>query len=250
MRSYRERTAQYVIEGVRFLFSAANAGATIEGLVVCPPLLVSRPAEKLVERLRQEQVPVLRVDEATYVDLARLTEGLGRGVIAVVRQRWRRVDRLDPADLWLAVEDVRSPGNLGSLLRTCVAVGARGVIVVGDADPYDPSAVRATMGAFEGLELVRMPPAALVALVRRSGARMLAASPDGAIDYREASYRGATVLLVGAERTGVSERMRAACDQLVRIPMAGGVDSLNLAVAGSLVLYEAFGQRTAESART
>lgn len=246
-RSHRERTSQYVIEGVRFLFAAVNAGATIEGLVVCPPLLVSRPGGELVRRLRNQHVPTLRVGEATYSDLARLTEGNGRGVIAVVRQRWKRVDRIDARDLWLAVEDVRSPGNLGSLLRTSLAVGARGLIVVGNADPYDPSAVRATMGALEALELVRMPPAALLALVRRSGAHMLAASPDGEVDFRAASYCGATVLLVGAERTGVSDRMRADCDQLVRIPMAGRVDSLNLAVAGSLILYEAFAQRSLAS---
>ena len=115
--------------------------------------------------------------------------------------------------------------------------------MTGDADPHDPSAVRATMGALDALELVRMPPAALLALVKRSGGHLVAASPDGDRDFRSASYRGPTVVLLGTERTGLTDRMRASCDQLVRIPIQPGVDSLNLAVAGSLLLYEAFFQR-------
>ncbi len=145
---------------------------------------------------------------------------------------------------WLAVETVRSPGNLGTLLRTCLAVGARGVIVIGDADVHDPACVRATMGALDALALVRLAPSELVALVRRSGARLIGASPDGQLDFRLSSYTRGTVVLLGSERRGISREMKRACDALVRIPMAGLMDSLNLAVAGSLVLYEAFAQRS------
>jgi TrmH family RNA methyltransferase len=243
-REVRERTGRYAVEGVKFLVSAVDARTPIEGLVVCPALLTSAIGQMLVRRLRRSGVPELRVDATTFGHVAHLRDGTGRGVIAVARARWCERVSLGPRDLWLAVEGARSPGNLGTLLRTCLAVGARGAFVLGDGDPYDPGCVRATMGALHALEIARTTPAALAAIARRDGARVIGAALDGALDFRAPSYRGPTVLVLGSERSGLTAEMRRACDVLVRIPMVGPLDSLNLAVAGSLLLYEAFGQRS------
>lgn len=242
-REHRERTGCHAVEGVRFLVSTSDAGAIFEGLVVCEEMLVSVVGRMIVRRLKQRGVPVTRVSSKDFASVSRLEDGGGRGVIAIVRQRVLRVDRVN--DLWLAIEEVRSPGNLGTLLRTCLAVGARGVLVVGgDADVYDPACVRATMGALSALDVVRVRDVAeLRDLGRRSGARIVGTSPDGRDDFRRASYRGNTIVVVGCERRGITRAMRDACDALVRIPMKSTIDSLNLAVAGSLVLYEAFAQR-------
>lgn len=242
-REERARTGWYVIEGTRFVIAASDAGASFVALVVCEKLLGSQVAQIIVRRQRRAGVPVLKVNPEQMAQLSRLDEESARGVIAIVQQRWRALDRLRPHDLWLAVEHVRSPGNLGTLMRTCLATRARGVIVLGEADVYDPTCVRATMGALEGLELARMAPAALIALVRASGGRLVGATPDGALDFRRAPYEGPTVIVVGSERKGLSAAIRNACDVTVRIPMVGRIDSLNLAVAGSLILYEAFGRR-------
>ena len=242
-RGCRDKSGLYVVEGVRFLVSAVDAGAEIAGLVVCHRLLRSAIEQMIVRRLRQAGVPELRIGEADFASVSRLIEGSGRGVLAVVRQRWRSLEGLDPHDLWLAVDGVRSPGNLGTLLRSCLASGARGVVVTGAADIFDPACVRATMGALEALHAVRMTTPALAALVRRSGGRLVAASPRASRDFRTRSYRGATVLHVGSERHGLTPEMERACDEIVRIPMSGCLDSLNLAVAGSLLLYEAYRQR-------
>jgi TrmH family RNA methyltransferase len=244
-RRKRDATGLYVIEGVRFLVSAADAGATFHGLIVSKRLLASTVGRMIVRRQRRSGVSVLSVSEDELESVARLRDGYGRGVIGIVRQGVRRaVDvQIRRRDLWLAVETARSPGNLGTLLRTCLAVGARGVFVIGDADVFDPACVRATMGALPSLEIVRLTSAELVELVQRSQATLVGASPDAREDFRSRRYHGATVFLVGSERKGISERMKAACDALVRIPMTGKIDSLNLGVAGSLVLYEAFGQR-------
>jgi TrmH family RNA methyltransferase len=241
-REHRERTGCHAVEGVRFLVSASDAGAIFEGLVVCDELLVSVVGRMIVRRSKQRGVPVTRVSPTDFASVSRLEDGSGRGVIAIVRQRVLRVDRV--SDLWLAIETVRSPGNLGTLLRTCLAVGARGVLVVGDADLYDPACVRATMGALSSLDVVRVADVAeLRALARRSGARLVGTSPDARIDFRKTDYRGTTIIAVGCERRGITRAMRDACDVLVRIPMRNVIDSLNLAVAGSLVLYEAYAQR-------
>jgi TrmH family RNA methyltransferase len=242
-RECRDRSGLYAVEGVRFLVSAVDAGAEIEGLVVCPKLLGSAVGRMILRRLRRAGVPEHRVVEADFASVARLTEGRGRGVIAILRQRWVRLERLGSRDLWLAVESVRSPGNLGTLLRTCLASGARGVVVTGSADLFDPACVRATMGALDKLRIARMSTSDLSAAVHRSGGRIVAASPRASLDFRAGSYRGATVLHVGAERGGLTNEMERTCDALVRIPMVGPLDSLNVAVAGSLLLYEAFRQR-------
>jgi RNA methyltransferase, TrmH family len=242
-RECRDKTGLYTIEGVRFLVSAIDASAEIAGLVVCRRLMKSAVGQMIVRRLRRAGIPELRVGETEFASVSRLADGHGRGVIGVVRQRWQTLHRLEPRDLWLAVDAVRSPGNLGTLLRTCLASGARGVVVTGSADVFDPACVRATMGALEALRIVRMTTAALGVLVRRSGGRMVAASPTASRDFRAGSYRGATVLHVGSERHGLTGEMERQCDALVRIPMTGSIDSLNVAVAGSLLLYEAYRQR-------
>ncbi len=241
-REHRERTGCHAVEGVRFLVSASDAGAIFEGLVVCDELLVSVVGRMIVRRAKQRGVPVTRVSSSEFASVSRLEDGSGRGVIAIVRQRVLRVDRV--SGLWLAIETVRSPGNLGTLLRTCLAVGARGVLVVGDADLYDPACVRATMGALSSLDVVRVADVAeLRALARRSGARLVGTSPVARVDFRKRDYLGTRIIAVGCERRCITRALRVACDVLVRIPMRKVFDSLNLAVAGSLVLYEAYAQR-------
>lgn len=241
-RAERERTGLFVVEGTRFLLAAVDAGADVVGLVVCKRLLTSTVGQMVVRRLRRGGIATLVVGVADFERMSRLRDGTGRGVIALVRQRWQRARRVGQGETWLAVEEVRSPGNLGTLLRTCLAVGARGVFVLGDVDPFDPACVRATMGALLGLALVKVTPTELETIAIESGASLVGASPTGTRDFRRHRYRGPTILLLGCERTGIRAELAGICDTLVRIPMMRGIDSLNLAVAGSLVLYEIFTQ--------
>jgi TrmH family RNA methyltransferase len=147
---------------------------------------------------------------------------------------------------WVALEAIHSPGNLGTILRTCDAVGAAGVILLGEAaDPYDPATVRASMGSLFAQRLVRATPAELLAWKQRHGCRLIGTSPAGTVDYRELIYRPPMVLFMGSERHGLPAVHQTLCDEMVRIPMVGAADSLNLAVATSVMLYEVFGRRQA-----
>ena len=163
-----------------------------------------------------------------------------------MRQRWTRLDEVGALHdaCWLALSAVQSPGNLGSLLRTADAVGAAGLLALGaDVDPHDPAVVRATMGSVFSRVFARATPGELVAFARRTGCTVVAAAPRAAHDYRAVSYRRPVVLLLGGERRGLADDELRAADVTVRIPMVGRTDSLNLAVAASVLLYEVYAQR-------
>lgn len=243
-RRARERTGTFFVDGVRFLVAAVDAGATIDGIVVAPKMLKSAIGQMLARRLRARGVPELRVDPATYASLS--TSHEPQGVGAIVKQAWVDLDSLaaEHGACWLAIEDVRSPGNLGTLLRTSEAAGASGLIALGrNVDPHDPGSLRATMGAIFTRRLARASPESLAAWARRHHVLVVGASGDAPLDYRQVSYSRPVVLLLGAERKGLSPASRRACSVTVRIPMVGRTDSLNLAVAGSVLLYEVWNQR-------
>ena len=237
-RRERERAGVFYVEGVRFVAEALAAGATVE-LIVFSPKLLAPSGRRALERGRAARIPTREVAVGTFLDLTLSPEPQGLG--AIVRQRWTRLRQVHPGkgDCWLAHESIQSPGNLGTILRTSDAAGARGVILLGgQVDPYDPAAVRATMGSIFHQRIVRSGPAELREWKTRHGARLVGASPRGELDYRQTSWRGPVVLMMGSERKGLSPVQEALCDEMVRIPMSGRADSLNLGVAAGLLLYE------------
>jgi TrmH family RNA methyltransferase len=169
-----------------------------------------------------------------------------QGLGAVVRQQWTPLSGLRPVPggLWLAVESIDSPGNLGTIIRTAEASGVAGIIILGDgADPYEPAAVRATMGALFALRLVRCPVWEFIDWARASGVAIVGSSPGGLMDFRSFHCRWPAVLVIGSAKRGLSEQVMESCDLMVRIPMLGRGDSINAAVAAGVLLYELFDQR-------
>lgn len=126
-------------------------------------------------------------------------------------------------------------------MRTSAAIGGAGFIFIGDGiDPYDPNVVRATMGALFNQRIVRANAEQFRHWIKSHRLQVVGASPDGQLNYDQVGYARPTILLLGNERTGLTEGERLLCSHLVRIPMKAGMDSLNVAVAGSLLLYEVF----------
>jgi TrmH family RNA methyltransferase len=243
-REAREQSGLYYVEGLRLVLQAAQSGATLEALVVCEPLLTHAFGQRLVRHQHRRGVPILEVTPPVMRQLAIVADPQGIG--AVVRQRWEDLAQVAPGDelCWIALQLVRSVGNLGTILRTSEAVGGAGIILLGDAvDPYDPAAVRATMGSLYTQRLVRTTLRAFGRWKRRHGCLLVGTAPDAPVDYRAPSYRAPTVLLMGDERKGLPPELQALCDLMVRIPMVGGTDSLNLGVATGVMLYELFNQR-------
>ena len=140
----------------------------------------------------------------------------------------------------MALDRVRDPGNLGPIIRTVDAVGASGVILVGETtDPFSLETVRATMGSVFAVPVARTAVDAFLAWRKDSQARFVGTHLKGSVDYRTVDYtQGATVLVMGNEQQGLPDQLAQACDTLIRIPQAGRADSLNLAVATGIALYE------------
>jgi 23S rRNA (guanosine2251-2'-O)-methyltransferase len=216
--------------------------------------------ERLVEEFRQAGV---RVRQETREQLTQLAGTAGhQGVVAVVRPQEsvsiedlftapRSIDGGQAARLVLALDGVEDPQNLGALLRVADGAGVDGVVLTERRSaPLSPVAVKASAGAAEHLRIARV-----VNLVRaledlkRQNLWIIGldASPAerGLTDYDRFDFTGDCVLVLGREGAGLHDLVRKTCDHLLRIPMAGGVSSLNVSAAGAVVLYEAFRQRRA-----
>jgi TrmH family RNA methyltransferase len=163
------------------------------------------------------------------------------GVGAIVRQRWTRLNELDPREGlgWLVIERLRSAGNLRTILRTAVATGVAGVVFLSSAcDVFDPAVVRANMGGMFYLKLVRTSAANMREWASRNGVRVVGLSPRAPQLWTEVPTDGPVALLIGEERTGLSSNSAALCDVSLRLPMCGRADSLNVAVAAGVMMYE------------
>jgi TrmH family RNA methyltransferase len=192
--------------------------------------------------IRTCDVPGIRLSRELYRDLTLATEPQGLG--AVLRQKWFPLEHLPATrdSLWLAVESIESPGNLGTIIRTAEAAGVTGVLILSpNCDPCDPATVRATKGSLFSQKLVRCSVPEFNCWTKSNRVSVVASSPTGLLDYKALAYRFPTALIVGSERQRPSDQLLETADFVVRIPMRGGCDSLNAAVAAGVLLFEISG---------
>jgi TrmH family RNA methyltransferase len=246
-RKERERTGLCFIEGIHLVLEADQTDIPIELLVVAPELLQSQRARDLVQRASDRGFRILAVSPSVFQEI--VPRALVQGIAAIVRQRWTPFADLPPPNRLglVALDGTQYPGNLGTIIRTADAVGADGVVLLNaTSDPYDPLAIRASLGAIFSVPIARASFAAFVAWARERALPIVGTSPSSVLDYRAVHYPKPFALLMGSEGSGLSPNQLAQCDVVVRIPMAGRCDSLNLAVATGVILYEAHGQSRSE----
>jgi RNA methyltransferase, TrmH family len=243
-RKQRDSSGRFFVDGLHLVAAAEQQRAAIETCVVAPELLTSAFGRELVRKVAQTNPQMIAVTADVFGSLAAKDQLQGIGVVA--RQRWLNLAHIRPeaGQCWVALDTVQYPGNLGTILRTCDAVGAAGVILLGNTtDPYDPVGVRASMGAIFSQRMARASFAEFSAWCQRHQLTVVGTSPAAARDYQAVTYQRPLVLLMGSEPRGLSREQQSLCDLVVNIPMVGWSDSLNLAVATGLMLYEVFNQQ-------
>ena len=221
-KKFRQESGLFVAEGWDMLDRARKEGWVPEHLLSTEPISAwgeTQPLlvnEKIMEGLSGQNNP--------------------HTALATFKQRF--ASDVTQNGVWVALEDMRDPGNLGTIIRTSDAVAASGIILVGQScDPFSRDCVRATTGSIFGVPLVRMEADAFVALCKNWQGDVVGTHLKAIENFRR-TYKSPTLLVMGSERRGLSDELAAACKTLVRIPMRGGAESLNVATATALMLYE------------
>lgn len=244
-RAVRDHERAFVVEGPKLLDEALRAGVAVEAV--------------FVERRAGSDALVRRAEEAG-AEVHELAPGGLRGVVtattpqpvaAVARTPTVGIDEVLAADLLLVLVDIADPGNAGTLLRTAEAAGAGGVVVCsGAVDPFSPKCVRASAGAvFQVPVVAATDPAEVLEELGSAGRLRLAMVVEGGEPYDSVDLRGPTAVVLGGEAHGIPADLIPLVDRSISIPMAGRSQSLNVAMAGAVICFEALRQRRAVDPR-
>ncbi len=249
-RKYREQTGTYLIEGLRSVQTYMDHGADLVALLV-DHTVISATGERMVEECERQGIPVFAL--ATQL-LAHVSDTVHpQGIMAVVKSTVRSVRDVFTyapevaghcSDVWLVIDGVRDPGNLGTLIRTAAAVGTRGIISLkGTVDFFNPKVVRATMGALAAVAVAESSSEDLLDSIRLLSVRLIGADAHAKRSLYEMNLTGRIGLVIGSEANGISSELQDSLSESVSLPMPGSVESLNAGVASSVMLYEALRQR-------
>ena len=239
-RKARGRRGLAVIEGVRLVEEALAAGLEFKGALVSPDLARTTRGQALTADLASHAVAVEEVGARVFADLA--GTDTPQGVLAIIQPRLWTLAEITGGPL-LVVDGVQDPGNVGTLLRTAHALGAAASLLLrGSADPLNPKALRAAMGATFRHPVVQLDDGPFITWARQREYVLWAAAADGvplarALDAQP-SRKELIAVIVGNEGAGIRPQLNAIAAQRVAIPLARGAESLNVAVAAGILLYE------------
>ncbi len=225
-KKVRIKNHQYTIEGIKSVRDAISAGADINFIAV---------SDKLQESFSFENV--YKVSDEIFAPLCD-TE-TPQGVIAVINMPQEDDKALD-RDLYLLCDKVNDPGNMGTIIRICDAADCGLLLMEDTVDIYSPKTVRASMGSFFHIKAKCGLTKADILKMKEDGFKVISgALSDKTIDFKDADYSGKTIIVVGNEANGITDDILSISDQIVKIPIYGKAESLNVAVAASLLVYEA-----------
>ena len=228
----------FLIEGIRPVGEAVEAGVPIEAIYYAPDQLRSDYALQLIKDHQHAGIPCFPTSSDVFETLA--DKDNPQGILAVARQVEHTLLDFSPHNLpWgVALVSPQDPGNLGTILRTIDAVGASGLLLLDSTlDVYHPGVVRASMGALFWHPVIEASFAEFSSWASRYAYHVYGTSAHAKEDYRSVTYPSPRILLLGSEREGLSQAQMAACELTVSLPMLGRVTSLNLGVAAGIMLY-------------
>ena len=239
LRKQRRSQARFRVEGLQLLHMALDSGAPPLEVFYCTAQFTGSQAEHLMERFRQAGADLIPVSEHVMESLTQ--RQVSQGIIAT----FPLLDLPLPAlglkgrELVIVLDRLQDPGNLGTLIRTADGVGAAAVILIEPCvDPFDPKTVRGTMGSLFNVPLVRTADVAgLCDYLHGEGLRLVGADARRGELWGQGLWDGGTALILGNEARGLADDVRAHVDAWARLPLIGGAESLNVAVAGGVLMY-------------
>ena len=236
VRKQRERERLVLVEGVRVVAEALEAGARARFAVLSEQLTTTDAGRALEARLRNAGIEVEKVGVDTF-DTVAATES-PQGALMVCEQDEAELDELLAKEGPVLVLDaLQDPGNTGTLIRSAVAFGFTGVVALdGTADPWGPKVIRASAGTVFRAAIARAPASEAMMAMKRSRRTILVAAANGAPAGTE--DRGEVAIVVGNEGAGVRDELRAGADATISVRMRGSVESLNAGIAGSILMHE------------
>jgi TrmH family RNA methyltransferase len=242
---HRRKQGRILIDGVREIGRAMQAGIVPGELVYCASLCDKASAQALIATAASRQVELIEV--STHV-FEKLTFGTrAEGVVAVSPTPQASLADLAPDEnaLVVVLEGVEKPGNVGAVLRSADAAGAGAVIVAdGRTDLFNPNAIRASLGTIFAVPVAEASSKKTLDWLRNRQFSVFAARVDGSVVYTEADFKGPSAIVLGSEAEGLTDGWSGEGVQAVRLPMLGVADSLNVSVTAAVILYEAVRQRT------
>ena len=241
MKKNRDRSSTFMAEGLKLIIDALEQDWHIRTLIYAKAAKANEGVEQAAARTVASGGLVLEVNEKVLSAITRRDNP--QMVCGVFDQRYAALEslKIEKNQTFVALDRVRDPGNLGTIVRTADAAGASGVLLVGDTtDPFSLETIRATMGSIFAVPIARTDQAGFLQWCASQDAFLVGTHLAGAVDYRTIDYDGrATIVLMGNEQAGLPQPLAERCDRLAIIPQAGRADSLNLAVATGIMLFEA-----------
>ena len=231
-----------MIEGMRLIGEALRTRAGMEYLITCPELVKSDYGRSLIGQAEKAGIEIIQLSPNAFMSLA-AKEG-PQGLLAVVVMQtvgFEEYARL--GGVWVAVDSIQDPGNLGSVMRSLDGMGGSGIIILDEStDPFHPTAVRASTGAVFTQKIILSSTEELFEWKKEEQVHLVGTSCTTSQNYRKYNYPERMILLIGSEQKGLPPEYLDKCDAVVTIPLYGSVDSLNLACAASIILFEIISQ--------
>jgi TrmH family RNA methyltransferase len=242
LKKEREESGLFLAEGLKIVIEAVDLGHAPRILLFGPEAAGHPLLRRAAQAAQAAGGEVIEVSREVLEKVSRRDNP--QAVVAVFRQSYTPLAEIRPFDApcWVALQAVRDPGNLGTIVRTADSAGCGGVILVGDCtDPYSVEAVRATMGSIFAVKIAQCTAEEFLDWRKGWPGSVVGTLLSARTDYRAAEYRNPVLILMGNEQQGLPPALAAACDVTVKIPMRGRADSLNLSVATGIMIYAVTG---------
>ncbi len=238
----RKKEGQFIIEGLREISRAKATGVTFAQIYYCPEIMSGEALSVLKEIGGETSGIILARNVFNRVVYREDAEG----ILVVAQAEDKKLEDLHPSkdSLFLVLETVEKPGNLGAVVRTADAAGITAVIICDpQTDIYNPNVIRSSLGCLFSTEVIVSDSESAIAFLKSRGVKIFAAALQDSVNYTTGNYCGPTAFIMGSEADGLSAIWRENADRIIKIPMAGIADSLNVSVSAAVLVFEALRQR-------